>query len=255
MARSLSWVAGACLCLGLAGWLVGGVASPWPVFGAPVMARYATLDMSWVLTGQRRWGADLAFLQFLQYYGTSPDEADLPSSHERPKEEEEGHHGHHHISQMENHAESSQGPLTSYKNISTHITRIGSFDPYFHYAYLLGAGALAFNLNRYEESLDLLEAAARADPTFWKYRLYGAAIAYRKGLDTPRLIESLETAIQDPDCPSMVKSILAGLHKKRGNFGRAAEIYRDLIAHARDINYAEAARTRLEELLKEHPGL
>jgi hypothetical protein len=44
------------------------------VFERPLMDIFATQDMALVLNGARRLGADLAFIQLMQYYG-SPENA------------------------------------------------------------------------------------------------------------------------------------------------------------------------------------
>ena len=43
----------------------------YPPYGHPPLARFSLQDMTFVLLGMRRLGADVAFMQLLQYYGTA----------------------------------------------------------------------------------------------------------------------------------------------------------------------------------------
>lgn len=213
--------------------------SPWPPFEKPVLEDYAMTDVGFVLNGLRRFGADLAFIQMLQYYA-SEDEAHEHRPGERAKHFDMGREG-----QADLHPEVR---LPFFPALREHILRIGALDPYFHYAYLFGAGALAFNLNRADEALDVLRAGAQADPTFWRYRLTAGAIAYRRSAETEKVVALLEEAVLDPDCPTLLQNILANIHLKQGNVRRAAEIYAHIVRTSRDEGYVQHARRKLQEL-------
>ncbi|HOW28528.1 MAG TPA: hypothetical protein PK876_08520 [Elusimicrobiota bacterium] len=198
----------------------------WPLFGAPSMQDNALLDVSGVFIGARRFAADLAFIQLLQYYGSEETE------------HEEG----------EADSLAAGVSLSFYPHLLTYARRSVGLDPYFHDVYLFAAGALAFNLNRAEEALSLLAEGKKADPTFWRYQLYAGAIAFRKSFQMDKVIELLEEAIQYPDCPPLLENILGNLHKKKGNYARAAQIFRHILETSRDQGYLDAARRQLETL-------
>lgn len=232
-----------------------------PSFEKPAMMEYALSDTFFVMLGLRRLGADLAFIQLLQYYGTPPEElGDENGPHARggrphgPGEVEEG-HDHVHLDRQ---AEADLNPserLSEYPRLLDLGLRVQGLDPYFRFANLFSAGALGFNLNRDDEAVALLKKSAATDPQFWQYRLYAAAIAYRKNNEIQQVINLLEEAVKYPDCPSMLQNILAGMHKKQGNFRRAAEIYFHTMETSRDIAYATDARKKLEELARQHPEI
>jgi tetratricopeptide (TPR) repeat protein len=244
------WVLAAAF-LWAAAWLVLPSRAPsFSRFERPVIDYYAVQDLGAVLNGARRLGADLAFIQLLQYYG-SGEYADPHRLFGRKWERSQvparelGHEGHDHGHDAES---DDEKPRPSWPLLNTFTLRVGSLDPYFHYAYLFGGGALAFTQRRYDEALSVLQEAAKRDPSFWRYRLYQGAIAYGKGAEMNRAIPLLEEAIRQPDCPSMVKNILANMHKKAGNPRRAAEIFVELIETSRDQEYVALARQRLKEM-------
>jgi len=102
-------------------------------------------------------------------------------------------------------------------------------DPFFQYAYLYGAGALAWNLNRPDEAVELLKKGIdymenyRSDITkdvhesFWQLNLYMSAIVYRKMDDFKKMTYMLEVAVKQPDCPNIIKAILANIYQKEGS--------------------------------------
>ncbi|HNC75280.1 MAG TPA: hypothetical protein PK362_10415, partial [Elusimicrobiota bacterium] len=59
-----------------------------------------------------------------------------------------------------------------------------------------------------------------------------------------------EESIKDPDCPTMLKNILANMYRKQGNDRRAAEIFLDILDNARDRSYADLALQKLQEIEK-----
>ncbi len=207
----------------------------WPPFGRPVLEDRAFLDMSFVLAGFRRFGGDMAFLQMLQYYGTWHDDETAAGEH-APEGAADLH---------------PEKRLALYGDFLDHGLRIVSLDPYFHFAYLFGSGALAFNLNRPDEALALLERGIRRDPSHWPFRLYAGAIAYRKAAEPDKVIALLEEAVRDPDCPTLLLNILANLHKKNGNPRRAAEVLLHILETSRDDGYRVLARQKLEVLRRD----
>jgi tetratricopeptide (TPR) repeat protein len=250
---SLAWLAAAAGFLALAQSLPF---APHPLgpFGRPVLEKYAFTDVASVLFGVRRFGADLAFIQMLQYYAR-PEEAAAEAGHDHGGHPPGAHGEKEYHLDLGVEATADLHPemrLGEFPRLQHHIFRIVSLDPYFHYAYLFGAGALAFNLNRIDEALEILERGVRADPRFWRFRLYAGAIAYRRSAEPQKAIGLLEQAIQFPDCPSMLKNILANLHRQQGNYIRAAEVYLDIIRTSRDQGYVNLAHQRLRQLQEEH---
>jgi tetratricopeptide (TPR) repeat protein len=208
-----------------------------------VIEQYALTDASVVLSGLRRLGADLAFIQLLQYYSSEVTEEE----HREMVEE-----GHWHMGTEGNADLHPNVRLSNYPKLISYALRAASLDPYFHYNFIFTAGALAFNLNRDDEALTLLSEGARWEPNFWQYRLYAGAIGFRKSNSIDKVVALLEEAIKDPDCPSMVENILANIYKRQGNYQRAAEIYALMIQTSRDPAYVGTAKQKLDELRAQH---
>ena len=239
---SLKWAALGAAFLVVSSFLIPAGPAGLPPFHRPVMEPYALTDMGFALLGLRRWGADAAFIQWLQYYAS-----DYKGEKAGPEAHADG-DGHIHMGAESTADLHPEVRLDFYPRFLDHGRRTVSLDPYFHYAYIFGAVALAFNLNRADEALALLNEGVRRDPTYWRFRLYAGAIAYRKSQEVEKVIALLEEALRYPDCPSMVQNILANIYKRRGNFRRAAEIYRHILMTSRDGEAVSMARRELEEL-------
>jgi tetratricopeptide (TPR) repeat protein len=210
-----------------------------PLFSQPSMPRYTVEDTLWAMAGMRRLAADMAYVQMLQYYGTDPEE------------EHEHESGHIHVDLGEEAwADRRPGriPNEAFPELAAYCGRATDLDPYFDYVYLFGAGALAFNLNRGDEALSLLAKGVRFNPNQTRFHLYAAAAAYRKSFEVDRVIQLLEQAAADPECPSMLQNILANIYKKKGDWRNAARIYLRLLDNSRDPSYVEVARRNLEAI-------
>jgi len=209
------------------------------------MEEHALTDAAGALFGLRRFGADLGLIQMLQYYatpaGAGPSRArdgDDPHDHQMPS-----------MSSGEGKADqNTHVRIGAYGEMSSYALRVLSLDPYFHYAILFGAGALAFNLNRDDEATALLTKAAAIDPTFWQYRLYAGAIAFRRNNEIDKIIPLLEEALKYPDCPSMIHNILGNIYVKLGDIPRAVAVYTHLAETSRDPAYRHTAQEKLERL-------
>lgn len=188
----------------------------------PLGAESGYRDLMGPLLGMRRLSADIAWISVLQYYG----------SHERSEE----------------HSEFGAGNYPAMKKI---ILRVMRLDPSFHFACLYGAGALAYGLDRPQEAIELLKEGIQYAPTYWRYRLYLAAIIYKQKGRFDDMIRLLEDAIQYPDCPTMVKSILANIYKERKNYKRSLEIWIEIYENEKsDTSYIERAEKQIQELKK-----
>jgi tetratricopeptide (TPR) repeat protein len=170
-------------------------------FERPLASDGGFRDLAGPLFGLRRLTADLAWISILQYYG----------AHER-SEQEDG-HAHHDF---------GGGEYPALQKMTLRVLRL---DPSMHYAALYGAGALAFNLNRPDQALEILQEAVASDPTYWKYRLYVGAIVYKQKGKFDDMIGLLEDAARFPDCPTMVKSILANIYEERGQNAKAIAVW------------------------------
>lgn len=234
MRGAAAWAAGAVL-LAAAAWLRPAIRSQaLPLAQVRLEGPGAIQDLGFIGLGMRRQAADLHFIRLLQYYGTQEEGA----------EEEKGHSGHDHAGPPHRGFEGGV-----YAEVLPRTLHILELDPYFRYAVLYSAAALAYNLNRPDQAVELLNAALRRDPKAWRYHLYIAAIAYRREREFGKLVAILEPALSDPDCPAMLKTILAGIHQKLGNKERAIALYRDIERTSRDPEYQRLARERLEKLL------
>jgi tetratricopeptide (TPR) repeat protein len=199
-------------------------------------------DIGAISLGARRVGANLAYIQLLQYYGVG--------LFHHPKDDE-----------GDGHAQ-ARYPRIKQVEIDLNFPRLQEFGfriirlhPRFNAAVLEVAGALAFNQHRTDEALELLREAITRDPVFFRYHLYTAAILYKFDNDDDKLIEKLDEAVQYPDCPPLLKNVLANLYKKKGQFENAAKIYINIIergVHESDRNHAAY---ELKKIIMNHPHL
>lgn len=216
---------------------------PYPALTELVYNQNYPGDLGALMLGSRRSAGNVAYIQFLQYYGTR----------ENARPGAKDNHAHH---EGHSHAEAfSPSDGTTYPYLWEHATRILRLDPYFHGAMLEAAGALAFNERRIGQSLELLKEAIRRDPTFYRYHLYATAILYREKGDDTALIDQLLQAIQTPDCPPLLESVLGNLLRKNNRPREAAAVYLHTYETAARASDRETAYIRLRELFKAHPEL
>lgn len=205
--------------------------APRPVLAPelPVLSADGAVQSAGLLSmGMRRLAADVELVRLLVYYGT--------------REEEQGHEGHDH-----GWGEAGYGG-GAYPELGPRARRILALDPGFAYAVQYAAGALAFNLGRPDEALDLLALAVERDPKNLVLRSYAAAIGMSKTGDAKRALTLLEPALADPDCPTMIKSMAAFMHRRLGHKREAARLYLDILETSRDWGYRSTAERHLREL-------
>jgi tetratricopeptide (TPR) repeat protein len=179
-------------------------------------------DVGGVILGMRRLAADLAWIQTLQYYGT-----------EEPGQTEfEFHNG-----------------MGQYPRFLAMVQRATHLDPSFTYIYLYGGAVLGWNLNRLDEAQALLKEGIANNPTEWRLPQYLAALAYQKNHDVTRLTAFLETIVQDPECPLMMKALLANIYKKQGDYDKALQLW-ETIYNAGDPDYQKRAIEQTTEIMK-----
>jgi tetratricopeptide (TPR) repeat protein len=195
-----------------------------PVNSLVVSENYAG-DLGPILLGSHRLAGDIAYIQFLQYYGEEGNSAG------------EG-------------LNFGKGRYPRTYELGTRIMRL---DPFFNSSILEVAGSLAFNLNEATQGLELLGEAVKLDPAFYRYRLYMAAILYKNVKKDDRLIGTLEEAIKYPDCPVLLQHVLGNLLKKSGDYMRAGYVYRHILETSKRDADKETAATSLKRLIAEHP--
>lgn len=209
----------------------------YPAVNTLVPSEHLAGDVGALMFGARRVAADIAYIQFLQYYGVS----------QRAQEEDKDHHeetGHHHES-MDPSQHFLGGRYTRLQEFGRRIIRL---DPFFNAPILEISGALAFNHYRISEALDLLREAIDLDPSFYRYRLYAAAILYKNTDANRQLIAVLAEAIQYPDCPVMLENVLGNLYRKYGQLKQAALVFQHILETAPYEHERETARRKLAEI-------
>jgi tetratricopeptide (TPR) repeat protein len=197
-----------------------------------VTPRYSG-DLGALLFGSHRIAADVVLIQFLQYYGVHHHEAEeeAEKEHSLPHGEE------------------------YFPEVNTYAVRLLRLDPFFNSAILAFAGTLAFNQRETGQALDWLKEAIERDPTFWRYRLYAAAILYKQKGDDKGLIRLLEEAARYPDCPGVLKHVLGNLFRKSGQLEKAADIYILMITNSRNPDDASTGEKSLASLAKSNPSV
>jgi tetratricopeptide (TPR) repeat protein len=182
-------------------------------------------DVVGSLLGMRRLAANLAWIQTLQYYGT-PEEG---------QSEFDFHNG-----------------VGNYPRFLALAQRVADLDPTFTYVYYYGGAVLGWNLNRLEEAETLIKAGIVRNPSEWRLPQYLAGLAYQKNHDIAGLTAFLETLIQDPECPLMMKALLANIYKKQGLFDKALQLW-EVIYAAGDPHYQQRALEQTVDIQKRRP--
>ena len=185
-------------------------------------------DFAGLLAGARRLTADVAWISVLQYFG----------SHER---------GEHSVEDKQTESEHEGG----YPALKKMVLRVTRLDPTFHYAYLYGSSALGWGLNRPDEAIEILVEGIHYNPTYWRLRLYVGALIFKQKGQMGEMLGLLEDAIRFPDCPTMLKSILANIYKQRQDYRRALAIWADVHDNV-DVNdwYYEQSEKQIAELTR-----
>jgi len=193
---------------------------PYPHFSDLIVGKNELQDIGGIIMGFRGAAADIAWVQLIQYCGGEilPDESRT---------------------------------LDLLKDLTLRVVRI---DPYFYEAYLFSSGILAWfkNINRPDEAIEILQEGIKNNPRYWPFRLYLAAIVYKKAEEYGKMAFSLEEAIRYPDCPQLIKAILANYYKEQKEYAKAITVWESVLA-SDDSGYqnrAEEQISMLEELLR-----
>lgn len=178
-------------------------------------------DVALASAGLRAAGADLAWVQMLQYSaGALPEFADAG---------------------------------TGYAHLYELALRVVRLDPAFHRAYTYAAGILAwFNgVNRPDQAASLLTEGLHRDPGRPMYGMYIAAIAYKKKGDADAMVRVLDAAYDDPQTSPPMRAILANIHESRGEYEKALTIWRDILSGERDASEHGRARIQIPKIERE----
>ncbi|MDI6642223.1 MAG: hypothetical protein QME68_07950 [Elusimicrobiota bacterium] len=199
--------------------------------------KYLLVDLTGIVFGIRRLAADIAWIQVLQYYGTP---------------EEECSHEHEHSADTCPYHSKFYGK-GKYYDLLKLCLRVIRLDPYFHYAYLYGSASLTWNLERPDEGLLLLDEGIKRYPKnrhdYWQLYLYKMAIIYKKAEKYKDMVLSLEKAVNEKNCPLMVKAILANIYKRFGNYHRAIVLWQEIYNYGMS-DYSKFAEKQIRELQK-----
>jgi len=189
---------------------------------------YGLLDLSGIIFGMRRMVANIAWIQLLQYYGT-PEEGHLHTEEGCPVCAEEDYGG------------------GKYYDLLSLTQRVIRLDPYFYYVYLYSAGALAWNLYRPEEAVLLLKEGISNNPQYWRFRLYLGAVIYQQLNKFEKMVILLGEAVKYPDCPTLVKVILANIYEKQSRYLDSLKIWLE-VKESKDEFYRLRAEKKIFEL-------
>jgi len=191
---------------------------PYPPFNQLITQRHGMQDVTIVTAGFRSLAADLGWIQLLQYVGGGF----LPG-------------------------EDTKRGYAELKPMALRVTRL---DPYFTHAYLYSASMLAFfrNISRPQEALDVLVEGMHYNPMFWPLRATAAAIGFSQQAQFDRMARALEDAIQYPECPALVKSILANGYKAQGRKADELRIWKLILSNPHDEQYHDKARREIRTL-------
>ncbi len=213
------------------------------------LEKYFVVDSVGFILGLRKFVSDIAWIQLLQYYGGSAPEEHCCF---------EG------ICFTEDvcHAEDYFEHITKiqpgkYKRFIDYCRRVVILDPLYSYVYFYGVGSLAWNLERPDEALELVDIGLRnlefqkedANSDYWELVKYQQAIYYKLGGKYLEMIDKLKEIVDAGKAPNMVKAILANLYKKYGRYEEALLIWEELLLSG-DPEYVERAKKQILQLKK-----
>ena len=221
--RTLFWTAGAtfAVTIGLATHTTKEFSEPFPPLAISLSSPVTRLsDFVGIAMGFRKLTADLAWIQTLIYYGT----------HEEGVEAEDAENGGGH-----------------YPLLVAYCQRVAQLDPNFKYVFYYGAAALGWNLNRPDEAEILLKEGIQVHPKEWRFQQFLASLAFQKNHNINNLTSFLEAFLYDPDCPNLLRSILANIYKKQKRYRDAIRVWM-MVCGTGDPNYLDRANNQIKEM-------
>jgi len=206
------------------------------VFRLP-LEKFFVIDGVGFILGLRKFVSDIAWIQLLQYYGGPPPE--------EPYHKEDIY---------EHMAKIQPG---KYKKFKDYCKRIVILDPLYSFVYFYGVGVLAWNLERPDEALEIVELGLNnlffqkdiPDSDYWELVKYQQAIYYKLGGKYLEMIDKLREIVESGKAPNMVKAILANLYKKYGDYEKALFIWQELLLCG-DQEYVERAKAQIIQIKK-----
>jgi tetratricopeptide (TPR) repeat protein len=194
---------------------------PYPPVTLSLSATESRLnDLGGIVLGLRRLAADIAWVQTLQYYGSA-------EAGQTDFEFENG--------------------IGRYPAFLDYCLRATNLDPQFTAVYYYGGAVLGWNLDRLGEAEELLRLGIQRNPGEWRLPQYLAGLAYQKNHDIANLTRFLEGIIQDPECPLMMKALLANIYKKQGLYPQAIRLW-EVIYEAGDPSYRHRAIEQVQDI-------
>jgi tetratricopeptide (TPR) repeat protein len=212
-------------------------------------------DIGCMLMGMRRVAADIAWVQLLQYYArpemSAEEELEIAYS-KIIAPEDKAHHesaeqdgAHFHNGEFHTNYNATGGfPL--FLDKAYRVTRL---DPFFYYAFLYSAGALAWNMERPDEAYNMLNKGIEYAPAYWQYSTYMLGIIYKKKGNYREMISVLEKAMTYADCPNLIKANLAKIYEQNGAYVKSLRLW-ITVFDSGDMQYADMARRHIANLRK-----
>ncbi len=216
----------------------------------PPPTKFAFLDVSSVLLGFRKFGADIAWIQLLQYLGTQ-DNSNLTREESfyialRSAKKLLGIDLVKEMDVKETKPDFENGKI-KYMDLAKYTKRVIRLDPKFKYAYLFSAGALAWNYERTSEALEILREGIINNPDEWQFYTYISAILYKEKRYHEEMLLILEKAIRQKDSPNIIKVIVANYYEKEKRYADAIKIWMNII-ESKDPMYYERGLGKVEKL-------
>jgi tetratricopeptide (TPR) repeat protein len=180
---------------------------------------FTTRDAALASAGLRSAAADLAWIQLLQYAGHGLDEI----------------------------KDGRDSALPSLQLLTQRVVRL---DPSFRRAYLFGASILAWapEVNRPDQAVELLEECLRRQPGEKLCSLYLGALAFQRKGDAGKMITLLESTLDDPRAPVMMRPLLANIYKERKDYLKALKLWEIILDDERAPNDHARAVKQIGEL-------
>lgn len=192
---------------------------PYPPFEKLLIQHSGFQDVAFIVSGFRSLAADVAWVQLLQNMGDY------------------------------GHAEEKGMSYPYLKDDTLRVTRI---DPYFKRAYMFGAATLAYlqTTNRPAEALEVLNEGIRYNPKHWPFHTFVSGVGYKQSNQFEKMIKMLETSLADPECPTMVKAILANAYKLHRRYPESLALWKIILNDENGRDYHQRAKEEIVRLEK-----
>jgi tetratricopeptide (TPR) repeat protein len=212
--------------------------SPYPKLGINSNIISNPVDYIFAVSfGQRKSVSDLLFIRIMQYYGTK----EIAKGAKRIAHSDGHGHIHYHY---EGEGEFGSGHYPLFYPMTLNLLFL---NPYYKEFILYSSASMAFNLNKEEEAISILENALQYYKEIEFYKLL-LAIGYSKAKDKVRLAEELYPIAMQRETPVIVKNLTAFLNKKANKNREALNIYRLILETTKDEYYIDKARKNIAEL-------